>query len=365
MQKQISMMVGPTAIPERVLSAMNRPAISHRSKEYDQVQKNVTDNLKKLFGTQNDVLVVTTSGTGAMEACLTNCFSPGDKVVVPVSGKFSAQYAEICKLFGLEVIEVPFEWGTTVDVEQVMAVVDADTKGVFLTHNESSTGVFNDAEAFGAALRDTETLLVLDSVSGVGGLELKFDEWGIDVAFTASQKCLMAPPGLSFITLSDKAWKKVDEAQFTTYYFDFKEYRDYNKQDETPATPAVYTLFAVEEALEMIMEEGVENVYKRHQENTQILRQGLKELGFDLFVKDEKFASPTLTSVYLPNQAKRYAAELAKRNVIINTGINKLANDIIRIGVMGYVSKNDVYALLKTLEEIRFDELPYQQAQVG
>ena len=352
MNKLIQLMVGPTAIPQRVLNAMNVAAFSHRTKQYDDLQERVTNNLKKVFQTKNEVLVMTSSGTGSMEAVIQNCFSPGDEVVVPVMGGFSDQYARMCEAYGLNVKRVTFEYGETADVDTVMKEVTANTKGLFLTHNESSTGVSNDAEGFGKVLKDTDILFVVDSVSGLGGLEIKMDEWSIDAVLTSSQKALMSPPGLSFISLSDKAWERTKTSTFPKYYFDLNLAREFNKKNETLTTPSIYTLLAVDEALKMMEEEGFDNIYKRHKENTQIIIQGVKKLGFELFLKDERFASATLTAISTPGKSKYIVSELAKRNVIVNGGIGKYAEDFFRVGTMGYVNKNDVYTFLNALEDI-------------
>lgn len=355
MDKMIQMMVGPTAIPERVLRVLNRRAFSHRGSDYMEIQERVTTNLKKILQTENEVLVMTSSGTGSMEAVILNCFSPGDEVVVPVMGGFSNQYATMAEIYGLNVKRVNFELGETADITKVMKEVTSSTKGIFLTHNESSTGVFNDAKGFGQALKNTDTLLVVDSVSGLGGLEIKMDEWGIDVILTSSQKALMSPPGLSFVSLSPKAWENVESSSFPKYYFDFKRASNFNKKHQTLTTPGIYTLVAVEEALKMMFEEGLDNIYLRHKENTKLLIDGVKELGLKLFVKDETFASPTLTAISVPGKSKYIVSELEKRNIIVNGGLGDIANDYFRVGIMGYVSKYDVLAFLDALKEILMD----------
>ncbi len=351
-KKPIQMMIGPTAIPDRVLRAMNHISISHRSKEYSAVHERVTTNLKRVLNTENEVLILTSSGTGAMEAVILNCFSPGDEIVVPVIGKFSEQYAQMAEIYGLKVKRVMFEYGRTADVEIVMKEVTSSTKGVFVVHNESSTGIYNDIEAFGKALKDTNALLVADSVSGLGGLEIRMDEWNIDVVLTSSQKALMSPAGLAFVALSEKAWSKVECSSFPKYYFDFKIARKFNEIHQTLTTPGVYTLFAVDEALKMIFEEGLENIYIRNKNNTELLLEGIKETGLNLLAKDEKFASPTLTAVHVPGKSKYFISELAKRDVIVGGGMPPLTEDVFRVGTMGYVSKNDVTVFLHELKDV-------------
>lgn len=354
--KKVLMTVGPTAIPNKVLYSMLQDSISHRSKEYSLLQEKVTNNLKKLINTKNDVLVITSSGTGTMEAVIQNCFSKEDKIVVPVIGKFSEQFAHMAELYGLDVERVIFEGGEAAIPEIVMSKVTKDTKGVFLVHNESSTGVYNDLEAFGKLLKGKDAILVVDSVSGVGGLDVKMDEWGIDVIFTSSQKALMSPAGLAFISLSEKAWKYVEKSTFPKYYFDLNLARKFNLQHQTLTTPAIYTLYAVNEALEIILEEGIENVCERLRKNTKLLRDGIRNLGLELFVKDEKIASPTLTAVKVTGQSESYVKKLRERGIIINGGIKPYSEDVFRIGTMGYVDENDIYTLLSTLKHV-IDEM--------
>lgn len=352
MDKKIRLMVGPTAIPVRVLNAMNREVISHRSPAYTEIQKNVEDGLKKIFQTKNDVLILTNSGSGAMEAAIQNCFSPKDKVVVPIIGHFSERFAKISELYGLDVTRVPFRLGETTDVNRLMERVDKSTKGVLVVHNESSTGVTNDINKIGNALKDLDALLIVDSVSGLGGLEFKMDEWNVDIALTSSQKALMAPPGVALMGVSQKAYTAMESSTFPKFYLDLKKARDINVTHQTPWTPAIYTIFAIEESLKMMFEEGLENIYLRHIENTKLLIDGVKRLGLKLLVEDENYASPTLTAICTEGKSKQIVAGLAKEGIIIAGGVEPLANDIIRVGTMGYVSKYDINAFLIALEVV-------------
>jgi len=352
MEKLIKLMVGPTEIPDRILKAMNTPSISHRSKEYEKSQEAVINGVKKLMGTNNDIYITTSSGTGAMEAVIQNLFSLGDKVVVPIIGSFSSQYAEMCEAFGLQVKRIEFELGEDADFEVVMKSVNSDTKAVFVVHNESSTGVFNNLEAFGKSLQNTDTILITDSISGLGGLEMKMDEWGIDVVIATSQKALMSPPGISFISMGDKAKYRMKTSRFPKYYFDLRKFDSFNTKNQTPNTPSVYTLFAVEEALKMIFEEGLDSVYQRHMSNRNYLIEGLSDLGIDILPNRLEIASPTLTAVKFPGVADIIASKLKREGIIVNMGLGEQRNDIIRIGTMGYVSKNDLVCLLSVLRSL-------------
>lgn len=352
MKKEVSMMVGPTAVPERVLKAMNRKSISHRSPEYCEIHQRVRDGLKKIFKTKNEVFILTSSGTGAMEAAIQNCFSFGDEVIVPVIGTFSEQFASMAEAHQLKVIRVKFDLGEAADVNKVMEYVTPDTKGIFVIHNESSTGVTNDIEAFGKALEGSDVLLITDSVSGAGGLEMRMDEWNIDVVLSGSQKALMVPAGLSFISLSDKAWKATEKSNLPKFYFNLSKAKKFQDKNQTPNTPAVYNVFAVDEALKMIFEEGLDNVYKRHIDNTNRIIEGVRKLGYDIFPKDDKYASRTLTAVYAPGKAKEIVKGLSEQGVIVNGGLTPIADDVFRVGTMGYVYKEDVGGFLEALAKL-------------
>lgn len=352
MNKEILMMVGPTAVPDRVLNAMNRKSISHRSKEYCEIHERVKEGLKKVFNTKNDVYILTSSGTGAMEAVIQNCFSFGDEVVVPVVGTFSEQFAAMADAFQLKVIRVNFELGEAADVNRVMSAITPNTKGLIVIHNESATGITNDLESYGKALDGSDILFITDSVSGAGGLEMKMDEWNIDVVVSSSQKALMVPAGTAFISLNDKAWKAVENSNIPKFYFDLRKAKKFHEINQTPNTPGVYNVFAIDEALKMIFEEGLENVYKRHVDNTNMIVEGIRKLGYDLFAKDEKFASKTLTAVYAPGKAKEIVRRLGEQGIVINGGLPPVADDVFRVGTMGFVFKKDVEAFLEALTKI-------------
>ena len=352
MFKERLMMVGPTAVPERVLNAMHKPSISHRTPEYMEMHKRVREGMKKLFATENEVYILTSSGTGAMEAALQNCFSFGEEVVVPVLGTFSNQFASMAEAFNLKVIRVEVELGRAVEVDELIKHITPNTKGVFVVHNESSTGVFNDLETIGKALKDKDLLFISDSVSGAAGLEVKMDEWGIDILLSSSQKALMVPAGLAFLSISEKAWARVETSNMPKFYFDLKKMRDFQEKNQTPNTPAVYNMFAVDEAIKMILEEGLDNVYKRHEENTLAIIEGVRKLGLDIFPKEDKYASRTLTAVYAKGRSKEIVEGLKKDGIIVNGGLPPVAEDVFRVGTMGYVYKEDVDAFLESLEKI-------------
>lgn len=351
--KKIQMLVGPTELPLRVTNAMSHDVYSHRGEYYKEVQYNVMTGMKSIFKTKQDILVYTASGTGAIEATIMNLFKPGDEIIIPINGVFCELLYDVSLGYDLDIKRVEFEYGTEIDVDETMKHVTDQTKGVFVIHNESSTGVVNNIEEFGRRLKDTNVLLMVDSVSGAGGINIEMDNWHLDVVLTASQKALMAPPGLSFVALSDKAWERATEVDNKKYYFNFIKDRNYTQRNLTVHTPATHTLLAIAESLKMIEEEGLENVLERHQVNAQRVREGVKKLGFTLYAQDESYASPTLTAIFVKDEAKYYVEELAKRNIIVGGGKNPLTNDTFRIGTMGYVSRNDVEAVLVALAEIK------------
>lgn len=352
MKKEVSMMVGPTAVPERILESMNRKSISHRSPEYMEMHKRVREGLKKIFNTENEVYILTSSGTGAMEAVLQNCFSFGDEVIVPTLGVFSEQFASMAEAYQLKVVRVNFPLGEAADVDTVLSHVTPNTKGVIVIHNESATGVTNDIESYGKALKDTDILLITDSVSGAVGIEMQMDAWGVDIVLTGSQKALMVPAGLAFISLSEKAWRATEHSNIPKFYFDLNKAKKFQEINQTPNTPGVYTIMAVDEALKMIFEEGLEEVQRRHIENRDRIIAGVRELGLDIFPKDEKYASKTLTAVYAKGKSKAIVKGLAEKGIIVNGGLAAIAEDVFRVGTMGYVYKEDVDAFLEGLKEV-------------
>jgi aspartate aminotransferase-like enzyme len=255
-------MPGPAAVPDRVRAAAAQPMLSHRGPEFRAALSRSTNGLRKLFGTANDVLTIGTSGTGAMEAALANVLHRGDELLIVDSGQFGERFAAIAAGMGARVDSLHVAWGDEPDAEVIGARVrERNHRAVVCVHNESSTGVVADVAAIGAVLRDSGTLLIVDSVSGVGGLDMQMDAWGLDIVVAASQKCLMCPPGLGFAALSDKAWRAVETADAVPrFYFDFRRMRSSLAKGETPFTPPVSLTLALAEALDMIEEEGLSAV---------------------------------------------------------------------------------------------------------
>jgi len=352
MDKKVLLMVGPTGLPDRVIQAMNQQIISHRDEQFAVLSRKLGENLKQIFQTKNDVLTLTSSGTGAMEAAVQNCFMPGDEVVVAVLGVFSERMAKICEAYNLKVVRVDAQPGTPVTPQQILESMSDKTKGVFITHNESSSGVRCDIEAFGKAISKTDALLVVDSVSALGAMDLQMDNWGVDVVFAGSQKALMGPPGLALIALSDRAWTRARETTTPTFYFDLRAAQDIHRIGQHPWTPAVSSVFSLYEATCMIMEEGLDNVYQRHIRLSNMVIDGMAELGVPLFPRSRSYASITVNTFAMDNSPAFVRRLADEHGVIISGGQDNLNATTFRVGTMGYVSECDIAAYLYAAKQI-------------
>lgn len=346
---------GPTPIPPRVLKAMIQPIIGHRSPEYGEILKRVIENLKYVFQTENDILLFSSSGTGGMEASIVNLLSPGDRAIALASGAFGERFINILGSFGIEVIPLRCEWGKIIDPQLVAKELDRnrDIRAVFATLVETSTGVVNDIKSLGKICRERKTLLVVDAVSGLGVEELKADGWGVDVIISASQKGLMTPPGLSFISISEKAWEASETSRIYRFYWDFKTYREFLEKGQPPYTPPVSLVFGLDEALRMIKEEGIEKVWERQKRLAKATREGVKELGLELLAK-ESFSNG-VTAIKVPENIDglEILGRLRKKyGVTLAGGQERLKGKIFRIGHMGYIQFKDILVALESLEKV-------------
>jgi aspartate aminotransferase-like enzyme len=327
---------------------MSKQMINHRGPEFAEMQKRIMARLKTFFRTENEVYVLTTSGTGAMETAVVNVLSPGDRVLVVSIGEFGERFADICTAYGVEASKLNFEPGTPADPQ---AVADALTKdnsfaAVLVTHNETSTGVTNDIGAIAKAVRGVrpEILIVVDAISSLGCVPFATDTWTVDVAVTASQKGFMIPPGLAFATLSERAWKAYERSTMPKYYFDIGKAKSFAERGQTPWTPAVSLYFALDLALEMMVKESLESITSRHAEIGEFTRNEVKALGLRLLCEGPN-ASNTVTSVVVPDGIS--AAELLSMlnkeyETVLAGGQGKLAGKIVRIGHLGLVEKADI-----------------------
>ncbi len=352
--KHYLMIPGPTPVPPAVVAAMCAPMIGHRSEDFQALHKNIVAKLQKLFQTRNEIFILTCSGTGGMESAVANTVSPGDKVLTLAGGKFGERWTELARQYGAEVIEEKITWGTCVDpqvVEERLAQ-HPDIKVVFATQNETSTGVVNDIESIGRIVAKTPALLVVDGVSGVGGIEIKVDEWHIDILTTGSQKSLMLPPGLAIQSVSPKAWKVIEENKSPRYYFDLLKARKQYAKWNTAYTPAVSLFIGLNASLDLLFEEGLDNVYARHKLLRDATRAAVRAMGLQLMTEDS-CASPVVTSVYAPEGIGADDIRKVLRQefgITFAGGQAQLKNKIFRIAHMGYAGKMDVMVAISGLE---------------
>jgi len=345
---------GPTPCPPEVLEAMSRQMINHRGVEFAEILDRVTENLKRIFQTTNDVLLLTGSGTGGLEAAIVNTLSPGDKVLSVSSGVFGERFATIAQRFGAEVIPLSFEWGKAADAEAVRQALrdESEIKAVLITHNETSTGVTNDLASISSVVKEFDKLLLVDAISSLGSIHLPVDEWQCDVAITGSQKGWMVPPGLAMVSVSQEAWQAHADARMPRFYWDFAQAKSYLERGQTPWTPAVTTVFALSVALEMMLEEGLANIVARHARVAKTIRDGVKSLGLSLFAEEDR-ASNTVTAVSSSNgldTRKLLRILREEHQVVLAGGQQRLDGEIFRIGHLGWIAEENIKRIISTLE---------------
>lgn len=350
---------GPTPVPEEVARAASRPMVNHRGPEFAASMGEVAERLKPFFGTDQEPLLLTGSGTGALEAAVVNVLSPGDEVLSLTIGVFGDRFADIAQAFGATVHRVLAEWGTAISSQVVAKALHEhpDVKAILLTHNETSTGVTNDVSAIAARVRQEARggapLVLVDGISSIGAVPFEMDAWGVDLAITGSQKAWMAPPGLSMVAMSDRGWKAHAEARMPRFYWDFTKARKSAEKRTMPFTPAVGIVHALQEGLRMMTEEGKDQVFARHRAIGQQVRDGVKQLGLELFA-DPAVASDTVTAVRVPAgvDASSLLRDLRQRHhVVLGSGQDWLKGSIFRIGHMGWVHESDVEHLLAALRD--------------
>lgn len=355
-ESQILFLPGPTPVPSRVLRAMAAPAINHRGPEFRELLYEVTEGVKEIFQTKNDLFILTTSGTGAMEAAVVNFLAPGDKAVVVSIGAFGERFKDICRNYGVEVIPLDFPWGEAADARAVEEILAGDQnkeiKAILVQHNETSTGVLNDIEAISRARGDHPALIIVDAISGLAAADLKTDAWNLDVVLGGSQKAFMMPPGLAMISVSARAWEAYERCNNHRYYFDLGEAKKFLANGQTPFTPAVSLFYALKEALLMMREEGLPAIIARHAVYRDMVRAACRALGLELLASD-RTASPAVTAVKVPaglRPADITGPSREKFGVVFAGGQGKLKNDIFRIGHLGWVEFRDLFAGIGVLE---------------
>jgi aspartate aminotransferase-like enzyme len=355
--KEFLMIPGPTPVPDEVLEAIARDPLGHRTKEFSKVLTEVGGALKKLAGCEGEVLTLTASGTGAMEAAISNMISPGEKVLSCICGVFGERWAKIAQAFGASVEKLNAEPGEAVSVdalrERLQQDKDKTIKVVTITHNETSTGVVNDLQQLALAVREHGALCIVDAVTSFGAVPISFSEWGIDVMVAGSQKALMLPPGLAVVFMSERAWEAQARSSTPKFYFDLAKYRNSLEQETTPFTPNVSFVVALKTSLDMMKQEGYKGVYDRHGRMKRALRAGVTGMGLKLFVKDENAASSTITAIVPPSTISVDAIRRSMKerfNIRIADGQDALKGKIFRIGHMGYVFERDILMTLAALE---------------
>jgi len=345
---------GPTPLPERVVRSMNRPMIDHRGPEFAAILAEITAGAKRVFKTKNDLLLLTSSGTGGLESAVANLVSPGDQVVAALCGNFGERFAALAAAYGADVVRLEFEWGQPVDPDDLAQVLQRHPKAhvVLLTHNETSTGLTNPLRELARTARSAERLVVVDGVSSISSIDIETDAWGVDVAVSGSQKGWMAPPGFALVSVSERAWAQQAKARSPRFYFDWKEAKTWADKGMTPFTPAVPVAFAMQEGLRMLEEEGLSNVYERHERLARAAQVGLQALGFQLFAQ-EGYRSNTVTSAVPPPGLDVAALRNllnTKYGVVIAGGQGKMTGKMVRVGHLGAVAEGDVVQVIWAIE---------------
>ena len=344
---------GPTKVPGAVLSAVGKQVLHHRSPEFSEKVRHVQDELGRLLQTHNDTLLFTCSGTGMMEAAVANLLSRGDKVICVNNGVFGQRWVDICKVYGVEAIDVVVEWGKSIAPAELSTVAAAhpDAKAIFVIHSETSTGALHDIKALAAVLKDHQAAIVVDATSSVGVHEIRMDEWGIDVVIAGTQKALMTPPGLSFVALNGKAWGLVSNSDLPTFYFDFTTtWKRLQRKGQTPFTTAVSLVYGLEVALAMMEKEGWDNIYSRHARMGEATRAAVKALGFSIL---PEYPVNGVTVIMCPDgvDANKIVRVMDDEfGVRVAGGQTHLSGRVFRIGHMGGIRERDLAMVIGALE---------------
>ncbi len=344
---------GPTPVPEAVMAAFAQPLVHHRTPDFEKLFESVRADLKYVFQTKNDVLCLAASGTGAMEAAVSNLFSSGDKVLVVEAGKFGERWTEIAKRYGLKPVVVSVNRGRAVSVSELTAAIEnnRDSKGILFQACETSTGVRMPSQEIANLAAKNGMLSICDAITGCGVFDLPMDRWGIDVLISGSQKAFMIPPGLAFIALSDRAWAAADSSNLPRYYFDLKIERSAHQKNMSAWTPAISLIQGLKVALEMIRSEGLEALFKRHALLAAATRAGVEALGLELFSKDTPSEGVTAVSAPGGLSGKKIAKTMREKyGVAIASGQAEMEDGIFRLSHFGYVGFFDISTAISALE---------------
>ena len=346
---------GPAPVPELLGKAGFQPMINHRGPIFAEILENVTNKLQKIFKTENDVFIFSASGTGALEASIVNTLRSNETDLGISIGSYGDRYLDMADSYGAKVIRLNFPWGEPADPELIREYLKKDSTitTVIITHNETSTGVTNDMETISSIVKNEfNKLLLVDSVSGLGCIPLPVDEFKCDMVATASQKGFMIPPGLSFLSVSEDAWKANKNSDMPSYYFDINSAKKYFENGQTPWTPALSVFYALEHSLELMEKEGLKNIFSKHESIGSIVRAKVKELGLELLVSNERYASNTVTAVKIPEQvdSKKLLTVMREQfGVVLGGGQGVLQGKIFRIGHMGYIVDSEFEELFNSL----------------
>jgi len=349
------MIPGPVPVASRILRAMAKPMISHRGSEFSRLYEYCAEGLKPLFGTQNDVYILSGTGTLGMEAAVSNFLEKDDEVVCLVNGKFGDRFYKIAQRYASpRLVEV--EWGSSFNLEKVEEAITPSTKAITFVHNETSTGIRNPAREIGRIAQEHDCLLIMDGITSIGGDDVRVDEWGVDVAVLGSQKCIGIPPGLSFVSVSERAWEQLSD--FRPLYCDLAAYRKSHAKLQTPYTPALSLFFALEEALHIIEEEGLERRIERHRRASSAIRAAMDALGIEMFpsIEPPSAYSNTVCAMKIPEgiSDKELRGGLQQRGVFVSGGQEHLKGRIFRLGTMGNFSYREVLGALSVLERVLY-----------
>jgi aspartate aminotransferase-like enzyme len=361
------MLPGPVPVAPQVLRAMSKPMINHRGPEFRRLLDESREKLRSVFNTENEILILNGSGTCAMEAAVGN-LGTDKKYIAIENGKFGERLKLLTALYGSSTAVIA-DWGTSIEVEQVKQALETGADVVTLVHNETSTGMTNDVQQIGALCRKQDALLIMDGVSSIGGIQAPIDRWGVDIAFTGSQKCLGLPPGLSMVSVSERAWDVIKTAERRPYYADLLAHRKSAEKGQTPYTPAMPLFFALEEALKLLEVEGLEARIDRYSVYATSIRTAVQAMGLELFPKlsPSSAYSNTVTAINVPLKMEFLALKEAmnRRGIVIAGGQERLKGRIFRIGNMGNLSKGDILQVIEKLELILLESGIVDEMEAG
>jgi aspartate aminotransferase-like enzyme len=344
---------GPTFVPTDILLAGARESIHHRSNDMKEIMDGINYSLPEFFGTENEVYTMLSSGTGAMESAVFNCFNKGDKVLVINNGYFGKRFKDIASYANLEILTVDIEWGQPFELEEIKEIYynNKDLQGILIVYSETSTGAVNNIKEVGSFFGRTNVLTVVDAISGLISHEMQMDRWGLDVVIASSHKGFMMPPGLSFVCISDKAWEKIYDTEENTYYFSYKRFKDFYPYP--PSSPGISLIFSLEKSIELLKAEGIETIYERHRLLARATQNALISLGFELFISDPIRRSNTVTSALSPKGID--TSDLLERinndyGLTITGGQGSYKGKMIRIGHIGAFDELDLFSVFGAIE---------------